>query len=64
MEDCFNDICPFGASYERAKDYSRAEFDVPDAPTTGEVKQTRTMLQMWWTTLSEQVFEEQEPLYQ
>ena len=31
MEDCFGDIHVFGAGYERAKGYSRADFDAPDA---------------------------------
>ena len=38
VEDCFRDICAFGAGYKRAKGYGRAEFDAQEASTINEVK--------------------------
>ena len=41
MEDCFSDICTFGAGYKRAKGYCRAEFDAWGASIINEVKSTK-----------------------
>ena len=38
MGDCFRDKSAFGAGYERAKGYGRAEFNTPKASTINEVK--------------------------
>ena len=38
MEDCFSDIHTFGAGYERAKGYCRADSDTPEALVISEVK--------------------------
>ena len=43
MEDCFSNIYTLGAGYEWAKDYSRADFDAPEAPVINEVKSTREL---------------------
>ena len=66
MEDCFSNIYVFGAGYERAKGYSRVDFDAPEKPMISEViyKRTRIMLQMLPMAFSEQVHEEQRSIHQ
>ena len=41
MEDCFRDICTFGAGYERTKGYSRADFNVPETSAVNICKSTK-----------------------
>ena len=41
MEDCFSDIHAFGNGYERAKGYSKVEFDAPGAQAVNEVKSSK-----------------------
>ena len=38
MEDCFSDIHAFNVGYEKAKGYSKADFDAPHAPIIRQVK--------------------------
>ena len=38
MKDCFRDIHAFGVGFKRAKGYSRAEFNAPEASTFNDVK--------------------------
>ena len=38
MEDCFSDICAFGAGFERPKDYSRADFHNTEASVINKIK--------------------------
>ena len=38
MEDCFSDIYAFGASYKRAKVYSKADSNAPGAPAVNEIE--------------------------
>ena len=41
MEDCFRDICTFGAGYDRDKGYCKADFNVTKPSTINEVKSTK-----------------------
>ena len=41
MDDCFSNICAFGAGYKRAKGYSRMDLDVPKVLVFSEVISTK-----------------------
>ena len=65
MDHCCSDIHAFGAGYERAKGYSRADFNAPDAATISEVKSTKEpapCFKCGGLPFSEQVHEKQRSL--
>ena len=41
MEDCFKDICNIGSGFEKAKGYSRVEYNTSEASVITEVKTMR-----------------------
>ena len=43
MEDCFNNMYILGMGYERAKEYSTADFHTTEAPVINEVKSIKEL---------------------